>query len=401
MLDTLVRTTDPELAWDLAAREDLTDEHAATLLAGHGNLVLIRLLPHVDPAEVPLDNPAVAVRLVEHPAADPSWARELVKSAEADVRLALALQGNLPPDVIEKLARDEDSEVVSEVAGCQPLTPELIKELSVHPNEYVRNALAHNASLPAEALMALVAGRTEIPLWMKFAMAFRPDLPTSVYTSLAATGIPGMRCELAKNPALPEELMREFAADKDTTLRQNVAQNPALPLDLLAELAPATQPGPEVLPRIAAATEQELRTLATSPVKQVRRLVAQREDLPPDLMAELAEDPDQGVGKNIVRNPNLSPEQMWTLVRRLGISSYPDAAQNGNCPADLVRHMLKNGHNTAQLHREIARNPNLPADLAEELLHNEDPLTSFSAAAHPALPIAAMEALMDTMDNTD
>lgn len=394
MLDRLVRTTDPELAWDLAGREDLTRDHAETLLAQHGSIVLIRLLPHIDPAIVPLDNPALAIPLVEHPAADPSWARVLAASPDVDVRLALALKDNLPADVIEKLAHDEDAEVVSEVAGCQPLTPELIDELAEHPSQYVRNSLAHNSSLPPDKLLNLVDGMTEVPLWIQFAMAYRSDLPDSVYDSLAESEVPGMRCELARNPAIRESVLRSYATDPDPTIRRNAALNPALPLDLLSTLGPTTRTGPEVLPRIAAASTDELRTLASSSAKQVRRLVAQRPDLPTDLVDSLAQDPDPGVGKYIVTNPALSTEQLWALIRRQGLSLYPQAAKNPNCPPDLLRHMLRNGHNTAQLHREIAKHPNLPADLVVELLDNSDEITTEAAAANPALPVPIMETLV-------
>lgn len=392
MLDRLVRTTDPELAWDLAGRTDLTRDHAETLLAQHGSIVLIRLLPHIDPAIVPLDNPAVAIPLVEHPAADPSWARVLAGSADVDVRLALALKDNLPADVIEKLARDEDAEVVSEVAGCQPLPADLIDELAGHPSQYVRNALAHNSSLPPDKLLALVGEMTEVPLWIQFAMAYRTDLPIEVYDSLAENEAPGMRCELARNPAVRESVLRAFATGPDVTVRRNAALNPALPLDLLPTLGLWT--GSEVLPRIAAATVDELRTLASSDAKQVRRLVAQRPDLPADLVDLFAEDPDPGVGKYIVTNPALSPEQLWSVIRRLGLSVYPQAAQNPHCPPDLLRHLLRNGHNTARLHREIAKHPNLPADLVVELLDNSDEVTTEAAAANPALPVPIMETLV-------
>jgi hypothetical protein len=195
-----------------------------------------------------------------------------------------------------------------------------------------------------------------------------------------------------------------------------VAQNPAIPLDLLVSIAGTVRIGPTLLPRIANATDQELRQLATSRIMQVRMLVAERNDLPDDLITLLVADPDPGVGKSIVTNPALTAEQMWELVIRHGPRVYPRAARNPNCPPELLRHIARNAQSVQKAYRVIARHPraeadmlmlclqdaqarrvaagrpNLPAEAIVELL--ADPDTAEAAAANPALPVAVMAELL-------
>ncbi|HZM76936.1 MAG TPA: hypothetical protein VFC19_14470, partial [Candidatus Limnocylindrales bacterium] len=88
---------------------------------------------------------------------------------------------------------------------------------------------------------------------------FRPA-PTRRSGSLDP--VPGVRADLAANPAIGEELMWALAGDSGYDVRRRLVHNPAIPLDLLARLAPTTRIGATLLPRIAAATQDEIAELA-------------------------------------------------------------------------------------------------------------------------------------------
>lgn len=277
---------------------------------------------------------------------------------------------------------------------------------------------ADPATPPAEVLALL----DHDSLMVRWTLAARPDLPRAAQERLAADRIPGVRADLAANPAvMAEPILRLLADDESPDVRRSVAHNPSIPLAVLTRLAESTRIGPSRLPRVMAATDEELRLLAASPSARVRMLVTQRTALPSDVFERLVADDDLRVVKGIAPHPALSADRLRALAARHGPSLFRMLATNPNCDPALLHHMARNAtarrtyravaeHPNAQAEtlllcladddarRWAAAHPNLPADVLAGLLH--DPDLAEYAAANPSLPVEAMARLIAAHDLT-
>ncbi|MEV6441341.1 hypothetical protein [Amycolatopsis sp. NPDC051716] len=420
LLDHLVATADDEVGPALAARGDLTRDHAGVLAARCGAGVWYPLLDSglLTPADVPSGDPWRGLAVLEHPDADPAWFDRLARDPDPVIRAELSTRCPLPEPVVDLLAADPDLDVVTSAARCQRPTARLAAD---HRWD-VRLALAANEQSPAD-LLRRIAGEAESCRWspvawkpgaapidllatlagnpatppeilpadapelVRWRMASRTDLAGDVYARLAEDALPGVRWDLASNPAAVAFLPPLLARDRSREIRQAAARNPRVPLGLLAELALETKVGRALVPRVATATEAELRTLAGSAAAQVRRLAAARPDLPADLVARFAEDPDAGVARAVAANPGLSPAQLRTLARH-GATVAARIAAHPHCPAGLARALLPGAPVRAL--RALARHPGLPAESIVDLLGHSDERVGTAAAANPALPVAVM-----------
>jgi hypothetical protein len=397
----MVATADEAASTELATRSDLTPAEMTHLIAVGGWQVVPDLLDRLDPHAVPRDDPAVLVELLAHPEADPEWARQVARHDDVNLRWELARRP-LPRDVLELLARDPEQAVVIVLAASAPLPQALADELAAHPEADVRRALLFNrhirqrpptADLPAD-LAELAAANPNTPgaevlaghpaVHVRQAVARRTDLPVPVYEQLARD--PLVRPAVAGNPAAPPELLTAFARDTDRDVLRELTHNPAIPLALLIELAPRARTAPVAPPRVAAATDAELRVLATHPAMQVRKLAAERADLPADVIALLAADPDPAVAAGVL--PQAGEEHLRAALARHGERVHRAAAANPACPPDLLEPLT--------VSPQLARHPHTPATALVRCL--ADPRARQYAARHPCLPLAEIRTLLDDRD---
>jgi hypothetical protein len=362
-------------------------------------------------------------------------ARSLAADPDESIRLALPEQASaLPADVIEHLAHDPDDRVVAELVTRHALPSALAEPLSRHPSPEVRRALAATPHTPPRVLARLrdfpreLAQNPATPAVIaaglanhhaaRYWLAARTDLPGEVYAELAADVEPGVLARLAGNPAVPADVLRTLLPSR--AAQRPLVRNPALPLDLLLDLLleVAARVEPEPVPRVASASESELRALAASDIAPARMLVALRADLPLDLFQQLVLDRDPGVAAAVVTNPLVTVDQLWWLVERHGARLYPRAALNPLCPSELLHHMALRAGGVGETYRAIARHsrvrgetlvlclgdaqarhlaagrPALPVPVIVELLGSE--FTAGPAAANPSLPVTVMEELLNS-----
>ncbi|REH36314.1 hypothetical protein BCF44_116183 [Kutzneria buriramensis] len=368
------------------------------------------MLHHIPQLAGLAENPALPARLLDR----------FVELADEELSYYLALRKDLTAEQKSLLAaRKPVVELDPDVVPPErdPNTPpEVLTELGRRGDAVIDAGLAWNPATPPDVTARLVGHPVDFVRWQ---LVDRTDLPEWVYARLATDAMPGIRWDIAANPATPAAVLRRMvAADTSREMRRSLARNPSIPLDLLVDIAGTTRIGPTLLPRIANATVDELRGLATPRIMQVRMLVAEREDLADDLITLLVADRDPGVGKSIVTNPVLTAEQMWDLVTRHGPRLYPRAARNPNCPPDLMRHITRNAQTVRKAYRVIAkhpraaadalllclqdkearrhaaRHPNLPPHTIVELVADPNPDVAEAAAANPSLPPAIMAELL-------
>ncbi|MEU7726949.1 hypothetical protein AB0B78_17150 [Streptomyces sp. NPDC040724] len=386
LLDELV----DQLVGALTGRADLGRAQVAALAArDEDTVVLLARRGHLTAADVdPAARPSVALALLDEGRGLPEWARLFAAHPSPGIRWKLASCPGLPPDVVAALAADPDVEVVSELA-LWTTEPAEAARLTRHPHPEVRRAAAANPATPAPAVTAL-AEDPELALTWVFAE--RTDLPQPLYARTAADPRPGVRATLARNPGIGPELIRVLATDPEDQVRRSLAQHPGVPLDVLADLATTLRTWPSLLPRIAAAPPSELAELAASPHASVRILVAQRRDLPAELRDALAGDPDAAVVRAVAPHPGLSEDRLRSMVSLHGVQVLAAVAANPDASGTLLEHLTRHQPPVRKVFKEVARHPNAtgPALLACLADRTARPL----AAAHPALPPAAVAALL-------
>lgn len=359
----------------------------------------------------------------------------LAAHPHAEVRRAVAVNEETPPQVLAALMAGDvlppaHSCLVCDVhptpfvheSGCDRRDCDLRPGASCDGSHGSTThdmllAAAGNPATPAAALVGFVDHPSTM---LRRALAVRPDLPAGVYRKLATDADPWVRDGLAANPAIGEALMRRFADDLDHGPRRSLAHNPRVPLDILADLAATTKIGPTPLPRIAAASSDEIEDLARSADPAVRRLAAQRRDLPAEVRDTLAFDADAKVVNSVASHPGLSESQLRAMLDRHGVQVAAGVAAHPAATAPLLHTLAHHTPPVRKALRAIARHPNatapallaclpdprarpvaaghpaLPPRVVTDLLTDPDTSVAAAAAANPSLPSAVMRRLLES-----
>ncbi|MCX5077076.1 hypothetical protein OHA84_05090 [Streptomyces sp. NBC_00513] len=341
---------------------------------------------------------------------EPAMAARLARHPHAQVRRGVAVNEATPPAVLAALLTGE---------GLPAATACLVCDSKPIPYEHDPNCPDPDCTLFGGAAcdgshqstvhdtLHGVLGNPATPpdvaarfvdhpsLLLRWSLAERPGLPPEVYARLARDPAPGVRAAVAGNPAVGDEPLRTIAADPDPAVRRALAHHPALPLDVLTTLAETTRLGSATLPRIPAASTDELRELAAGR-PSVRALVAARHDLPPDLRDALAADPDAKVLRAVAPHPGLTEELLRAMVATHGVGVHARVAANPGAPGALLEELARQEPPVRRALREIAGHPNATAGALARCLG--DPRAAEIAAAHPALSPSLLASLLTGPD---
>ncbi|WP_431676945.1 hypothetical protein [Kitasatospora sp. KL5] len=343
--------------------------------------------------------------------ADPELAARLAGHPHAEVRLRTAANEAVPPPVLAALLTGRGLPEARWCGVCErepvpwvhppdcprpacDLPPDAAcsgdHESTLHA---IRQVALQNPAVPAEAAATFADAPSAL---LRVALADRADLPPAVQPRLARDTVPMVRSALAANPATGEAVLRTLAEDRGHGVQRALLDNPRLPLDLLVRLAPAVRTGPALLPRIAEASEAEIREMAASPQARVRMLAARRRDLPDDVRDALAADPDAAVVAAVASHPGLTETQLRTVVGRFGPSVAAGAAANPDAPPTLLADLARQQPPARKALRSIAEHPRATAVALLPCL--ADARARHLAAGHPALPPEALAALLTDDD---
>ncbi|MET9429648.1 PE-PGRS family protein [Streptomyces sp. NPDC003036] len=241
----LAQDPEDEVRHSVAVRADLTEEQRAA----------IRLALH------PSDGRPIVLPWVAALHHDPEAMRRLAASRHPYIRSSVARARHLPPDVVERLARDEDRVVRLFLAeSCDDAPPEMLLE--------VWHWWDGSFTFPGRP-------RTH------------PNFPRAGLLCYAGDPNPRLRRLALSDPQSTPELVEELSQDESAEVRQDVAQDP--------RLAPA------------AAVR-----LLHDPNSSVRALAARHPALPQDVLLRLLRDPK--TAGDAATNPALPVPVMRRMV---------------------------------------------------------------------------------------
>lgn len=451
LIDQLNALGDAAVCLELTDRDDLSEVQVHLLARSGDAHVIARLMERglLSVDGVDRFEPQVVIAMAGIAPVRRDWLWEVAADQDPAVRAALASTAYLPADVVAVLADDPDVDVVAEAAAPPSLPEPVAQRLVFHPHVSVRRALACNERAPVHLLVALAErrppaaelcpacdgsghwpaehcscdgthqdalddldyaltlnSRTPVETLDRFAahrsmhvrwqLASRTDLQQSTYRALVQDPIRGVRGDVAANPAISEQLIRDLADEVTFDVRRRLAHNPAIPLDVLAELAPSAKIGSTLLSRIASATPAEIRDIAASTVPVMRMLLAERHDLPRQVVDQLADDRDAKVLKSLATNPVLTQGRLETMVAAHGPRVAARVAANPSCPPDLLLRLARQTPPVQKALRRIAGHPNAPAEALLACL--ADPRARRIATSHPAMPVETIIRLLTDAD---
>ncbi|MDQ7909037.1 hypothetical protein RB614_31390 [Phytohabitans sp. ZYX-F-186] len=204
--------------------------------------------------------------------------------------------------------------------------------------------VAKRADLTAEVIEEILASGHH---WLLHSLALNRQLPHAVRMRLAVHADPGIRAALVVGACdAPRELYEQLVDDVDQRVREYLAERDDVPTDLLALLA--RDPEPTVRATLARwwtqAPEAVRRVLLTDPVDQVRAAACSTYYArlphpvpPPDLVPGLLDDPVTRAG--VVRHAVLTPQLASQLAADRDYRVRRQVAEHPQLPP-AVRNLL-------------------------------------------------------------
>jgi len=245
----------------------------------------------------------------------------LSKTEAADLKMHVAGEPEIEPEVLQILARDENEGIRTFIATRRSTPAEILQQLARDKDLKVRSAVAMNLSAPAEILQTL-AGDEDPKI--RVVVAANRSVPTEVLQTLARDTDPRIRSVVAGNRSAPAEVLQTLALQvgkKNKNVRSAVAWNPSAPAEVLQTLA-----GDEESDiRYAVATSPNtsakvLQTLAGDKEWGVRFAVARNKISPAEVLQTLTHDELEKIrdyANYQLRSQGLNEARLHQLIRQM------------------------------------------------------------------------------------
>ena len=272
------------------------------------------------------------------------------------------------PRALRRLARS-DQAVVLDLVASHPNTPAAVLrhfgKNSVYREE-VRLRVAQNKRTPPR-LLGLMAG--DVLSSVRLAVACHPSTPTAVVETLADDGSQHVRAAVARRADLGQRHLDRLARDCDEKVRCAVALNPSTRIPVVAALSKDRI----AAVRTAAASSGWLKgyDLTRDRAMTVRRSVAYKDNVPPHLLARLAEDPKVDVRVAVAWNEATPPASLESLAQDPQSRVRSAAAMNPSTPLGSLRALARDSDRWVR--RAVAHNASAPADLLSYVLESATP----------------------------
>jgi hypothetical protein len=251
-----------------------------------------------------LDNPNTPLDVLEH----------LLGSQDAPELASVhrVSSPDVPPEVLDKMARHPNAEVRMAVARHPAITPELLGWLVTDGTKEVRRFVANNPRTnPADINLLVKAGST--PDLMQLSDS-NPEMEATELDTLSRRGL-WARQLVVRHPNTSPNTLARLICDAAPKIREWAAVHPNVPQETI-----------QTLIRAGSSTDYQGfappdPTLSPEDLRQLSQLgpwaewvVAANPNTPPDLLERLAQSPDWQVRQLVAKNPNTSQAVLAQLA---------------------------------------------------------------------------------------
>lgn len=245
--------------------------------------------------------------ILEHPNATSALQESLARSSDRRARLVVASWELASPSLLEALSVDPEESVRVAVA-LNPNTPARCREAFLSDNApLVRRTIALHPGLCLEMLERLAKDPEDS---VRSQVAARVDCP-SLLLRLSHEQSSYVLASLARNPSLPPETFAILAqSPRLLSFGRELVSNPSIPLSLLRELSIHE----DFFYGLTQSDREEVQSLLVNFKEwRIRRALASSEHARPHILERLSSDPVPSVREAVASNQNTSKE----IVERL------------------------------------------------------------------------------------
>ncbi|MFE3828123.1 translation initiation factor 2 [Streptomyces sp. NPDC059092] len=218
LVDALARDADPRVRTAVSVRPELTEEERT-------------LIDYAVDAEEdcgPREHHW-------HPPLDPAESAAYARSRHPLLRRRAAVDPALPPELVRRLAGDEDLGVRVLLAQNHPgAPPELLLRCYREYRGPHRELLAEHPRFPVAGLAERFAAAGEPEL--RGLAVLDPALSPALADRLSRDPVPAIRAGAARHPRLPAGRLRELLDGEEEETVRGAAANPALPVPVMRRL---------------------------------------------------------------------------------------------------------------------------------------------------------------------
>lgn len=348
-------------------------------------------------------------------ALDPNTsAEELNQIAGTNNQLArlVAINPNANGGLLARLFKTGDRETLRSVAA-NPNTPAKLLFTLAHrfPQEFFANPVVDLLPLenpdfirgvPYFELLRLLQC-PQIPLWfltaasgrtdgrVLCAVASHPQATEEILSKLIATQNSSVCLQLALRDNLSSDLLRQltkvkakgyYSRELTKKIRLAILQHPNNDLDILQQLASDIEYTVRIAARCAIASHPQtnmatIKKLAFDAEPSVKKAVAYRQDLPIELVREMAKDRQIASKGFLLRNSYISSDLLGTLAEDSDLRVQHFVALHPNTDIDTLTKLADN----PDVASFVLQSPNLTAKIFEQLLDN-NPKLNLALAKH-------------------
>lgn len=166
------------------------------------------------------------------------------------------------------------------IAANRNTPPHILRALSSHPAEEVREKVAGNRATPEDVLQAFMGNPSNR---IRFALSGNYSSPPHLLRQLLESSSKEVRLALSQNHSAPPDVLRKMQSDRDLEIQEHLARNPRTPMDMLTKLS-------------------------QHPSAEVRSQLAYNEGAPKEILHRLACDKESAVRHGVSFNNGASPE---------------------------------------------------------------------------------------------
>ncbi|GHO47279.1 HEAT repeat domain-containing protein [Ktedonospora formicarum] len=270
----------------------------------------------------------------------------MVQDLAWDVRRELACNQRTPVEVLVSLSRHADASTRSRVAENEHVPVETLYVLAQDRERFVREALLKNKQLPTEILARMAQDRDEE---IRRQVASHPRTSADILGMLAQDRDEAVRRRVASHPQTSADVLWILAWDKSLEVRVAVAENELAPAALLEALMKGETLG-ETLGEIhfkmnvvgnLRVSVSLLRRHAQHEDQNVRRVIAEHPQTPPEILSQMCQDRDPFVQIAVAGNWQTPVDVLRTLaqhefegLKRWGLEAL---AQNIQTPFEVLQ----------------------------------------------------------------